>query len=308
MIESVARRHSSPNSHGSVKRSEAPHEAPSQAPAASATPAGPKDVLVVADYNVENMFGVVEPGHDPKDQPIKSRESMAAAARILQSTNADVVALEEVQNKEVLDTFVDQFMTGNPYPYRVLVPGNDPRNINVAIISKYPITNVVTHKDNQFPVDGQNRPAKFGRDFLQADIEVNGKYALTMGVVHLKAHAGGDAADAKRLGEAREIRRILLDEMKQFPNKRYMVTGDFNDPSDSPAVRAIKGKDEPKFTDAMEGSKEPTHPPTQRRIDLMLMSPTLARTYVVNSAHVVVSPDERAASDHRPVVAEFKLP
>lgn len=290
-------------SHGAPPRDAARVSVPAEA---TASPQAQDDTITVATFNAENVFLVPTMGRDGKMDPPKSPEEMAAVARVIERTQADVVALQEINDKNALDTLVDKYMTGNPYPYRVLVPGNDQRGINVAVISKFPITNVESNADDTFDVGGKK--GSFSRDFLEATIKVNDGFEFTIGTTHLKAHAGGQNADNKRLGEGRQIHKILAEQMKAYPQKRYVVCGDFNDTAESPAVRAITAKgQEAALFDPLAGSSDISHPVTNRRIDFLLLSEGMKQSYVPNSAQIVHDPDAEKASDHLPVVARFRV-
>lgn len=295
------------HSHGAVPRgataASAPAEQAEGAPAGAATLG---DTITVATFNAENVFLVPSMGRDGKMEPPKSPEEMAATARVIQHTGADVIALQEINDKNALDTLVDKYMTGNPYPYRVLVPGNDQRGINVAVLSKFPITAVESNAGDSFDIGGKQ--GHFSRDFLEATIKVNDKFEFTIGTTHLKAHAGGQAADDKRLGEGRQIHKILADHMKAYPEKRYVVCGDFNDTAESPAVRAITARgQQAELRDPLAGSSDISHPVTNRRIDFLLFSDGMQQAYVSGSAQIVHDPDAEEASDHLPVVAKFRV-
>lgn len=294
-------------SHGAVPRDAARLSGSADATASpSASPQAQGDTITVATFNAENVFLVPTMGRDGKMEPPKSPEEMAAVARVIQHTGADVVALQEINDKNALDTLVDKYMTGNPYPYRVLVPGNDQRGINVAVLSKFPITNVESNAGDSFDIGGKQ--GSFSRDFLEATIKVNDNFEFTIGTTHLKAQAGGHAADEKRLGEGRQIHKILVDHMKSFPQKRYVVCGDFNDTAESPAVRAITAKGQnAELFDPLAGSSDVSHPVTNRRIDFLLLSDGMKQAYVPSSAQIVHDPDAEKASDHLPVVARFRI-
>lgn len=275
---------------------------------APTTPPTPGDTITVATFNCENVFlGPPDPGHDAHDQPPKPEAALAAVGRVLQNTRADVVAVQEVHDKKALDALVDKYMTGNPYPYRVIVPGNDSRGINVAILSKYPIVDVHSNVGETFDVNG--RKQHFSRDFLEATVRVKDGFDFTIGTTHLKAQAGGQAADDKRLGEGKEIHKILTERMAAYPGRRYVVCGDFNDVESSPAVRAVKGHDgdAARLYDPLAGSSEISHPATHRRIDFLLLSDGMKDAYIEGSEHVVNDPDAAKGSDHLPVVAQFRV-
>lgn len=66
-----------------------------------------------------------------------SEETSMIAGRI-NAIDLNVLAVQEVENIEVLKSF-NQDHLGNRYRYRVLVEGNDPRFIDVGILSKLPV-------------------------------------------------------------------------------------------------------------------------------------------------------------------------
>ncbi len=88
------------------------------------------------------------------------------STRVL-STDVDVLAVQEVENIEALQTFNREYL-GGAYPYVVLVEGNDPRLIDVGMLSKLPIGRIVSHQTEPDPVRPIDRV--FGRDLLQVDV------------------------------------------------------------------------------------------------------------------------------------------
>lgn len=260
--------------------------------------------ISVATYNCENVF-VGAPQSGQGDQPIKSPASLAALSQVIGDTHADVIALQEVHDGCALDAMLAGLPPGT-YPYRALVPGNDPRGINVAVLSRFPITNVVSHAGDRFPAG--NRVESFARDFLEATIQIDGENEFVIGTTHLKSHAGGHVADARRLAEGRRIHDILADELTAVPGRRYIVCGDFNDTEDAPAVRAVMGNGGPAgLYDPLAGTGEQSHPATHRRIDFLLLNHEMRAAYVADSEHVFLDPAEPLASDHRPLVARFRM-
>lgn len=83
-----------------------------------------------------------------------------------------------------------------------------------------------------------------------------------------------------------------------------VVAGDVNEETPGPAVARLAGR----FTDVAvaAGEPAPTFPVANphRRIDVIFADPALG----VRSCQVLDSEDVRAASDHRPVLAELDLP
>jgi hypothetical protein len=109
----------------------------------------------------------------------------ALAARIA-AVDADVLALQEVENLDALRRF-NRDLLAQPYAYEVLVEGNDPRFIDVAVLSRLPIANVTTHRFEVHPDDPMT--PVFGRDLLELQVfnQTRGRKLLTLFVTHLKS-------------------------------------------------------------------------------------------------------------------------
>ncbi|MGH2541587.1 MAG: endonuclease/exonuclease/phosphatase family protein, partial [Ardenticatenaceae bacterium] len=68
----------------------------------------------------------------------KPEEERKMIADRIKAMNVDVLAVQEVEDIGVLREFVLYDLMGL-YPYQVLVEGNDPRFIDIGLLSKYPI-------------------------------------------------------------------------------------------------------------------------------------------------------------------------
>lgn len=274
----------------------------------------PVPTLRVATYNVKNLFDAVDdPDHADETTPPKPVGEQLAAAASLRAVEADVVALQEVENREVLDEWVDTYLRGL-YPYRVLIEGNDPRGIDVAVLSRYPVTGVESHRDREFSVPGEERKGRLQRDMLRVDLDVRG-HPFSVYTVHLKSHGGGDRADRQRLGEARAMREILSEDMREYPRRDFVVMGDFNDTPESPAMQVFFAGEEAGFHlhDVLEGrplQERYTHPSdrpdwTPRQIDYIMVPHHLRAR--VTGARVHRLPFSAMGSDHFIVSADVAL-
>ncbi len=263
-----------------------------------------KDVLRVASYNVENLFDAIDdPVKRDEGTPPKSHEDMLKLANALRSADADVVSLQEVENIEILNEFLDTYLP-DLYPYRVLVEGNDIRGIDVAVISKHPITGAVSHKDDRIPME-DGSTTRFRRDFLRADIMVRGM-PFSVYSTHFKAQSGGQRADDVRLAEAKEARRIIERDAAMFPNRRYVVTGDFNDVPSSDVGSVFLGGDDPFLNSALESeTNKITHPVTYRTIDYLLYPDHMKDSFAGGGIQRL--PDNERGSDHYLIYGDFRL-
>jgi len=93
------------------------------------------------------------------------------AGRML-SIDVDVLAVQEVENIGILRQFNREHL-GGLYDYQVLVEGNDPRFVDIAVLSKLPIGAVSSYQTAVHP-DDPARPV-FGRDLQEVEIWSTGR-------------------------------------------------------------------------------------------------------------------------------------
>ena len=179
-----------------------------------------------------------------KHKDTKARE--AIKKRIL-TLNLDVLALQEIEDIETLAFFVrHELGNANPYPYFTLIEGNDPRLIDLAVISKYPIGAVTSWQHATHPKLPQERV--FSRDLLQVEIlsKNRKKRLFTLFNNHLKSHfvpftedqaEGAKRANERRQLQAETIAEIVTEELR--PDSRYVIAGDMNDDPDSPFLAPL---------------------------------------------------------------------
>ena len=200
--------------------------------------------VTVSNYNVKNLFMKEDITPGSRTRP-KSERSLAALAESIDRMDADVVSLQELSSRETLENHVlNRRGLAEKYPYIAYVRGNDERGIQIGIISKFPFTNVVTHKDSPVPfVDGSGT-GKFSRDLLRVDLNLDQdpEPELTVYTTHSKSRhpsSSGVSSDTRRISEATAIRNIAEKEMSAFPNRLYVITGDLNDNTDDKSVQAL---------------------------------------------------------------------
>jgi endonuclease/exonuclease/phosphatase family metal-dependent hydrolase len=214
-------------------------------PAGSTAPG--EDVVKVVLPDGTELTGVLRTfrgnlvqGKDPK--------ARAWIARRIAVLDADVLALQEVEDQDALDTFCQQDLAtaGITYPYRVAVEGNDPRRIDVAIYSKLPIIRSSSWRYWPDPAGGR----VFSRDLLHAEITAPDGKPLHVFVNHLKSNfiadefrlspaeiaAEKDAISARRTAQADAITAILR---RLRLKKRIVVCGDMNDDPTAPTLSAL---------------------------------------------------------------------
>ncbi len=178
-------------------------------------------------YRLRTFMGRLVRGKDPQD-------TVRIATRIA-SMDLDVRAVQEVEDVGTLKRFVIDNL-GSLYQHVVLVEGNDPRLIDVAVLSNLPLGAVTSWQRTVHPSD-PSEPV-FGRDLLQVEIlnSSRTRRLFTLFNTHMKSHflsPGEIAADAngRRQRQAEVVAKIV--EAQTRPNSSFIVTGDMNDPPTS---------------------------------------------------------------------------
>ncbi|MCR4784230.1 MAG: endonuclease/exonuclease/phosphatase family protein [bacterium] len=293
-----------------------------------------KTSVTIGTYNVKNMFGKDDVQKGGSRTPVKSERSLDALAENIRRADADIVALQECTSEKTLNQFLKTRGLSDSYKYVAHVPGNDKRGVNVAVISKYPFTEVVSHKDVKFPLaDGSGEEAKFSRDFLRVDVDVDGVPGadLSLYTTHSKsrrpAAPGQVSADTRRLSEGRAMRDIAEKEMKEFPGRLFVLTGDFNDNTDDASVQAVlnPGGGREEWVDSLAGkpdSERNTWPANPNRsngfapeqFDHMIFPKSMSDRLVESHVHRYGQSDcsdtrwvSSTASDHLMITSEFNL-
>lgn len=278
---------------------------------------GPPVTVKVATFNVHNFF-------DDKDDPSHADEVLSAQEVSSKLTQlgvalkliaADVIALQEVENREVLDRLVKEHLSNLGYAHVHLQPGNDPRGINVAVLSRYPLVRVTSHASDYFkgldPADSKNY--RFSRDCLEVLLEPSQNRRLLLLVNHLRANDWQDPALATRTREAqaKRLREIVDATLKWEPEANVAVLGDLNDAPDSKTLSLIKSGAtalvDPLAQKPLTQRYTTIYSGDQVQIDYILVTPGLLADMVANSAHVDHSSPFKSASDHYPVIASFRL-
>lgn len=269
--------------------------------------------VVVATYNTLNLFDDEDdPYHNDEGTPAKPREQLEHLAHSIAELNADVIAFQEVENRFYLQRFVKVFLPDLGYENVVHFEGNDSRGIDVCLVSRVPIGPVRSYRHLKFPgADGTVR--SFNRDVLAVTIEPPESTPFEAWVVHLKSNSGGrEFAEPVRLAEAKELRKLLDQELDKDPEARIIVLGDFNDTWETPSIQTIVGAGPNALwsaTTELKGELPDTYNEGEYKsmIDFILCSPAMAKTYVKGSFRVIPGSTGTTGSDHNPVAVSFRL-
>jgi endonuclease/exonuclease/phosphatase family metal-dependent hydrolase len=198
--------------------------------------------------------------------------------RVIREVQADVLCVVEVEDRLTLDRFNKQVISqdgGWVYPFNLLIDGNDPREIDVGLLSKQEISSVRSHIAD---VDAQG--AIFSRDCAEFEVGLPGGDRLWVLANHFKSKGYGSlqASSRKRWRQAKQVAAIYQEARGRSPF--VAVAGDLNDTPDSSALAPLV-----KDTDLKDVSEHPTWQGQKgtfktgkgkdSKIDYILLSPAL---------------------------------
>jgi len=332
---------------------------PGDRPVPAAPQAGPGE-FTVTSFNLENVFDPLDtPGKlDPCDldtngNPCSERVTPEDYARKLTKSALAIrdalgaptlVAVQEVENLDVLDALAAQPELA-PFGYgAILVDGLDPRGINVGLLYR---------KDRVAIGDVAQRNACTAKNYGFSDVEArcsttgdgtldgwyisarpplvvsltvrgdNGSRALTLIINHFKARSGTDPESkefvSRRTEEARLVAATVDELLAADPRAAVLVLGDLNDFVGSEPLQvltttaplrelALGLPEAERYSYVFNGESEV--------LDHILATPNLAATLAgFTFIHLDADyPDSRArdrtfyrVSDHDPPLARFKL-
>ncbi len=214
-------------------------------------------------------------------------------AKVLLANDPDIVALQEVENMEALKAFNKKYLYPKnlkneigaeydylnkdfrgTYPFGAIIDSNDPRLIDVAVLSRYPIISIRTHQFERFK-SGKMWDGIFSRDCLEVEIALedkNGKSLLadyrgkilayddsdriltpsnigktiTIFANHFKSKLGQpddnpETSNAwkKRKLQSERVVEILKERFGDNILGNFVVAGDLNDSPESGALKPL---------------------------------------------------------------------
>ncbi|HTN52160.1 MAG TPA: endonuclease/exonuclease/phosphatase family protein [Anaeromyxobacter sp.] len=263
---------------------------------------GAPAVVRVATWNVHDLFDehdqLLPPGsEDLVLTPPEVEAKLDRVAAVLDRVGADVVLLQEVENAPLLARLAAR--TG--YPEARLVEGNDPRGIDVALLSRLPVLAYVTHRGER---DGAGR-LLWPRDCTEAHLDLGGGRRLALAGTHLSSSLSDDGT--RRALQAARLREIA-DGLAAAADLA-IAGGDLNDEAGSAALAPLLGDGvwldpaaaslpaEEAWTWSGGGSRKSLDHLVLRRMEVG----------EVERVEIAGGADVAAASDHRPVILDLSV-
>lgn len=199
-----------------------------------------------------------------KGRLVRSKDSKQIRKIVnrIKAINVDILAVQEVEDIDTLRAFNREYLK-KMYLYVGLIEGNDPRLIDIGILSKYPINSMTSWQHTVHPDDPEVQV--FGRDLLEVEIydKTRTKKLFSIFNNHLKSHYKDYRKDpeiAKRENNKRRARQaeIIMKIVKQRtrPNSSFIILGDMNDPPNSDYLKSFVEDKSLKLTNALKNPQE----------------------------------------------------
>lgn len=202
---------------------------------------------------VEGM-GPVRIEFSPQGRVVKPKpsEHLDALLDRTDRMNADVLAVQEVENLAALREFNAKLDA--PYRFVSLLEGNDPRFIDVGLLSRLPIGSATSNR--WVPDPAHPSSFLFSRDLMAVEILNNSRdeVLFTIWVAHLKSKFVDpkltDPKDIKEANEKNEKRRKrqakathdIIEAYHNVDSDPFILCGDFNDhPGSEPLEPLLDG-------------------------------------------------------------------
>lgn len=292
--------------------------------------AKPSGAVRVAVYNVENLFDdqddpALSGRFEDKDmtKPLEQRQGVAAAIKAI---DADVLALTEIESKEALLWFRDEFLEDMGYEYVASIDAGDERGIEQSVLSRFPI--VETKNWPRLPLGGTHpekwgnqanheagKPITFHRSPLMVTvsvpveksggyvspdgtkIEATKPYEVTLLVVHQKSGGPGGYWREKEAAKTVELVREME---SSDPNRNVIILGDFNArPEDRPMRLFTDAGLIDLFAHRKRGDSSYVTHESGRTIDFILLNAAAAKELIPETRFILGTPARPAGVDYR---------
>ncbi len=200
-----------------------------------------QNLTTIAFYNVENFYSKASedenllPGNFVKwkdsryDTKVdKIAFTISKIGRFETNNLPAIVGLAEVENKDVLQDLVQNKHLIDANYASLLYESLDERKINVGIIYRQDLFEVIDSKPIRFIFKDQFDTKSYTRDILYVKGELAGE-VIHLFVIHLPSKIDKEINQLKRLNIFKSIRKTVDEILSENNSEKIIVMGDFND-------------------------------------------------------------------------------
>lgn len=196
---------------------------------------GEQSILTILSYNVENLFDAVDNGTEYRDYDPGEGEwsedlfhaKMLRIAEVIGSAvpkGPDILALQEIENENVLETLRTEGLKNLGYRYSAIIEAPDSA-VQTAVLSRFPITAVKSHALHLAGAEGL-------RHILELEIEIDGRILYLLNN-HWKSKSGGaEETEPLRIAAAALVKRRIGEIHSADAGADIVVCGDLNENHD----------------------------------------------------------------------------
>ncbi len=184
----------------------------------------------IVSYNAQNLFDDVDDGNEYKefdpssglwgtDQFIAKAQNIAQAIQMANNDWPEVLLLQEVENRNAVETMARLFMKGSGY--YIVVPDRFGDSIGVVALSRLPVVFARAHR--------VARDGRFARPILEIGVGER-ESPLYIFVNHWKSKRGGEAeTEPARIAAASVVARRIRSILSRDERADIVVAGDLNE-------------------------------------------------------------------------------
>ncbi|HMO49762.1 MAG TPA: endonuclease/exonuclease/phosphatase family protein [Kiritimatiellia bacterium] len=263
-------------------------------------------------FNLDH-FALADRDGDGQADDFKPDGEVDALVAVIARARPAILAVQEVGDDEALRHLQTRLHeAGHRLDYRSFLPPKDAPT-GLGLLSRFPL---VDHSPaSPFTYSIRERALAVQRGFQHVEVNLPEGRSLRIVHAHLKSKDFHEAGQTEmRRNEARLLATYVRRIQREFPDAPLLVCGDFGDHPGSGTLRDI-------FTwspkTMMELSVADAHGDRwtyfSRRehayfhTSTILANPALASRHLKEKSMIIRDPRVAGASDHRPVVAAFRI-
>ncbi len=195
----------------------------------------------VATFNVQRLFDEeCDSGQCDADDfeevisTLSINSKVDRIQRALMSIDADVIVLQEIEKKELLDRVLEGMES--EYPTAIFGETNFAASLDVAVISRGDYIKHVKHRGTVLQTQ-TGGTEKFAREFLEVHVEIEGQEVIVFGAHFISKRTSNSAP--RRWAEGNGAGEIASKVAAENPEALVVIAGDLNDTPDSAPLTAM---------------------------------------------------------------------